>query len=147
LNRATAARYLRGREDWVKWQLSAAAGFAAKTAASIAPIIKAERAAGKALARHKLLFGVGSEDLKLAQRQVRAHGFAPKLVAIMQQLGLTATDIALARHQFETTNFGNLSFSLTQELYLPQVIAGQRGFAAALRHLAARIPPAGEPPA
>ena len=34
-----AKRYQRGREDWVKWQLSAAAGFARKTAASRSPSI------------------------------------------------------------------------------------------------------------
>jgi hypothetical protein len=49
-------------------------------------------------------------------------------------------------HSFETTWFGQLSFSLTQQLTAPTTIAGEQGFEAALREFAARTPPASQPP-
>lgn len=147
LNRATAARYERGRSDWVKWQLAAAAGFARKTAAAIGRVTKAEGPASRALIRHKLLFGVGAVDLKLAQRNVRKHGLARKVVADMKQLGLTQALIAHVQAEFLATKAANLSFSLSGQLAAPKAIAGEKAAAAQLRHFAARIPPASKPPA
>lgn len=147
LNRATAARYDRGRQDWVNWQLAAAAGFATKTAAAIGRVIPAERAAATALVKHKLLFGVGSEDLKLARRNVRKHGLAPKLVAVMTQLGLTAPLVKAAKQTFLVTKAVATSFSLAELLSAPHTIAAQKAAAAQLRHFAKRIPPASKPPA
>jgi hypothetical protein len=147
MNRATAARYQRGREDWVKWQLAAAAGFARKTAGSVGPVIRAEHAVAKAFTKHKLPFGVGSVDLKLAQRNVRKHGLAPKLVAVLKGLGMNAGEVKIAQRTFLKSNFGQLSFSLTEQLGSSTTAKKQRGFVAALRHFASRIPPAGKPPA
>jgi hypothetical protein len=146
MNRATAARYERGREDWVSWQEAAAARFASTAASAIGRVIPAEKAASKALVKAKLLFGVGSRDLQLAKRNVRAHGLAAKLVAIMTRLGLTPTLLAQVKHSFLTTKAINLSFSLSEELATPHLIAEQQAAATGLRHFAKRIPPAPKPP-
>jgi hypothetical protein len=146
MNRATAARYQRGREDWVRWQLAAAAGFARKTAGSIGPEIRAQRAVASMFTKHKLPFGIGSEDLKLGQRRVRRHGLAPKLVAVMKGLEMNSGEIKIATRTFLKANFGGLSFSLTQQLGAATTGQKERGFAAVLRHFADRIPPASQPP-
>jgi hypothetical protein len=146
MNRATEASYLRGRSDWVAWQLSAAARFAARTAGAVSNVIRAQWAATRALKRRHLLFGVGSEDLKLAQRQLRHHGLAPAVSSALNALGLSDSEIAFCLTQFKTTSFGALSFSLAQILSQPSTIAGEQGFRAALRHFAARTPPASRPP-
>lgn len=146
MNRATAARYERGRQDWVSWQEAAAAGFATRTAASIAPVIKAQRAVSKAFTKRRLLFGVGSEDLKLAQRNVRKHGLAPKLTAVMTALGLNTGELKIAKRTFLNTSFGQASFSLTQQLGAATAATKQKALAASLRHFANRVPPASKPP-
>jgi hypothetical protein len=146
MNRATAARYQRSREDWVKWQEAAAAGFASRTASALGRVTKGELAAAKAFARHKLLFGVGPVDLKLAQQTVRKHGFTAKLVATMRSLGMDGAAISLAEQGFRKANPGQQSFSLTDELRSAAVIKEQRAFASSLRGFAKRIPPAGKPP-
>ncbi len=148
LDRATFATYLRGRGDWTTWQESAGAGFALRAAAAIGRVIKAQRAVTAALVRKHRLFGVGSLDLKLAKRAVRQHGLARPLVAAMRHLGLNDAAIALCAKSFRQaqTTFGVLSYNVSQVLSQSDAIAGERGFASALRHFAARIPPTSKPP-
>jgi hypothetical protein len=146
LNRASAATYLRGRSDWVAWQEAAAARFAARAAGAIGRVIRAQRAASQALMRKRLPFGIGAEDLKLAHRAVRRHGLAGSVAAVMQRLGLTKAMIALCVSKFEATSFGQRSFNLTETISDPATIASERGFQAALRHFAARVPVASRPP-
>jgi hypothetical protein len=109
-------------------------------------VIRAERAVAKAFSKHKLPFGVGAVDLKLAQRNVRKHGLARKLVAVLKSLGMNAGEVDIAQRTFLKTNFGQLSFSLTEQLGAAATAKKQRGFVGALRHFATRIPPAGKPP-
>lgn len=146
MNRATAARYLRGRQDWVAWQEASAAGYARRAAAAVLRVVKAQRPAAAALEGKHLLFGVGSTDLKVAQRHVRHRGFAPVLSAAMARLQLPSLLVIQARQGFVTANFGTLSFSLTQFFSAANVYAAERQFAAALRHFAARIPAVSKPP-
>jgi hypothetical protein len=146
MNRATEASYMRGRNDWVAWQLSAAARFAARTAGAIGRVISAQRAATAALLRRGLPFGVGSVDLKLAQRRVRRRGLASQVRAALESQGLTAQEIAFCVREFAGTSFGQLSFSLARIISQPTTAAGEQGFTAALRHFAARVPPASRPP-
>ncbi len=146
MNRATAARYLRGRQDWVAWQEASAAGYAIHAAAAVLRVIVAQRTAGAALSKKRLLFGVGSTDLSVAQRQVRHFGFAPVLSSAMSRLGLQPALIAQARQGFLSASYGSLSFSLTQFFSTSLVYTAERSFASALRHFAARTPAAGQPP-
>ncbi len=146
LNRATEASYERGRSDWVAWQEAAAAHFASGAAAAIGNVIARQRAATRGFVRTRLFFGVGSEDLKLAHRAMRRHGLARSIRAMMQFFDLTPTMIDFLVKKFDRTSFGQSSFSLSQILSQSQVIAGERGFQAALRHFADRIPPASRPP-
>jgi hypothetical protein len=146
MNRATEATYIRGRSDWVAWQLSAAAGFSARTAGAIGRVIRAQRVATAALRHRGLPFGVGSEDLKLAQRQIRRHGLAARIDSALQAQGLTAPEIAFCVREFAGTSFGQMSFSLSQIISEPSTIAGERGFAAALKRFSARVPRASKPP-
>jgi hypothetical protein len=146
LNRATTASFTRGRSDWVKWQMATAAGFARRTAGSITRVISAQRAVTRVLVRQGLLFGVGSVDLKLAQRQVKRFGLAPSVRGTMQSIGMDALTIAFCINAFQTAYFGQLSFSLARFLSTHEAIVGQRGFRGALNALAARVPPASKPP-
>jgi hypothetical protein len=146
MNRATAARYLRGRQDWVAWQEASAAGYAIHLAAAVLRVVNAQRTASAALIKKRLLFGVGSTDLSVAQRHVRQSGFAPVLSSAMARLGLQPALIAQARQGFLSARYGTESFSLTQFFSAPLVYAAERQFASALRHFAARIPAAGRPP-
>jgi hypothetical protein len=148
MNRATEANLLRGRPDWVSWQMAAAARFASRTAADIRQVIRAERAASKALVRRRLFFGVGSADLMLAHRTVHRHGMAPSVKATIASLGVSDRSvIALLVQVFEQSSFGNLSFNLSQFFSYAGTISGEQGFRAALRRFAARVPPASRPPA
>jgi hypothetical protein len=54
--------------------------------------------------------------------------------------------IAQARQGFISASYGSLSFSLTQFFSTSLVYTAERSFASALRHFAARIPAAGQPP-
>jgi hypothetical protein len=146
LNRATTAQAARGRADWIAWQLAAAARFATRTANAIGAVISDQRAVSRALIRRHLPFGVGSVDLKLGQRRIRRHGLAPSVRATMQSIGMDALTIAFCINAFETADYGQYSFSLTQYLAQPSTIRGERGFQAALRHFAARVPPTSQPP-
>lgn len=145
LNRATEASYFRGRQDWVSWQMSQAARYATRTANDISRVIAAQRGATTSLVRHKLLFGVGSADLRYAQRTVRRHGINPGVLSILNQFGLGQQASKFAR-EFESANFGQLSFSLSQFFSQPATISGERAFQTSLRHLAARVPAASQPP-
>jgi hypothetical protein len=146
MDRAGTAYYMRGRQDWVKWQQAAAAGFASRAAGAIGNVIRWQRVVTAALMRRNRPFGVGSTDLKLAQRQVRQHGFVRPLVTTMQQLGVGSA-IPVLQREFQNASFQTLSFNVSQVLSDSAVIAAQRAFADALRHYAARIPPASKPPA
>lgn len=147
LNRATDASYIHGRQDWVAWQQAAAAQYALRVAAATGRVINAERAVTASLMRLHRPFGVGSQDLKLAHRQVASHGLAPALIAAMNRLGLTTEERQGLVRAFQAVTFNTLSFNVSQFLSESDVIAGQRSFIAALRHFAARIPPASKPPA
>jgi hypothetical protein len=109
--------------------------------------MSAERAVTASLMRLHRPFGVGSTDLKLAHRQVAQHGLAPALVAAMNRLGLSNDEIKILVQEFQAVTFKTLSFNVSQFLSESDVIAGQQSFIAALRHFAARIPPASKPPA
>lgn len=146
LDRAGTASFTRGRADWVAWQLSAGAEFARRAAGSIGSVIFWERAVTAALMKRNRPFGVGSTDLNLAQRQVHRHGFAAPLVANMKQLQLAGV-LPLLQKEFEGYSFGTFSFNVSQVLSQPEVVAAQQGLSTALRHFAARIPPASKPPA
>lgn len=146
LNRATEASYLRGRSDWVAWQEAAAARFATRAAMAISRELVQQRAATRAFVRRGLLFGVGSVDLKLAQRAIRRHGLAGSIRATMAYFGMTAPLIGFSIKKFKSTSFGQSSFNLSQILSQSYVISGERGLRAALRHFAARVPPASRPP-
>lgn len=146
MNRATEARYERGRDDWVRWQEAEAAGYARRTEAAITSVIRAERQVSRSLIRRKLLFGVGSADLNFARRTVRHHGLARPLVALLHTFGFDNSLVLHSAQFFRQTTFGPLSFSLSQFLAGPSVLAGESGFRAALSHFAARIPAAQRPP-
>ncbi len=146
LNRATEASYQRGRADWVAWQQAAAARYARATASAISRLIGRQRAATRGLVGHHLLFGVGSEDLKLAHRGLRRHGLAPSIRSTMTALGMTPDLVQFCVRKFESTSFGQASFNLSQLFSEATAIAGEKGFQAALRHYANRIPPASRPP-
>jgi hypothetical protein len=146
MNRATEARYERGRQDWVNWQQAAAAGYARRVSAAIGRVIAAQRRVGRALVRHHLLFGVGSTDLKLAHRNVRKDGFAPSIVNLLTAFGFDSSLVSHLKQFFMQTSFGQLSFSLPQFLSQPSVISAESAFRAALAHFAARTPPASRPP-
>jgi hypothetical protein len=146
LDRATAASYLRARTDWTKWQESTAAGFALSAAGAAERVIRAQVRVTAALLRKRLPFGVGSVDLKLAQRAVRKHGFVRSLVAALRRLGLPDGSIASFASEFEHANIGQTSFNVSEVLSQSDVVAGERGLASNLRHFAARIPPASKPP-
>jgi hypothetical protein len=144
LDRAQTAKFMRGRADWVAWQQSAAAGFANRAAGSIGSVIFWERIVSAGLMKRNRPFGVGSTDLKLAQRQVSQHGFAAPLVADMTQLQLAGA-VGILQSEFEHYSFGTFSFNVSQ--VLGQGVAAQQGLSAALRHYAARIPASSKPPA
>jgi hypothetical protein len=146
LNRATTASFLRGRSDWVKWQMATAAGFARRTARAISRVIAAQRSVTQVLVHQGLLFGVGSVDLKLGQRQVKKYGLAPSVRATMQGISMDALTIAFCINAFEKASFGQLSFSLSRFLSSNDAIHGEQGFRGALNALAARVPPASQPP-
>lgn len=146
LDRATAASYLRGRADWTKWQQSTAAGFARRAAGAAAWAITLQRRVTAALLRKHLPFGVGSVDLKLAQRAVRRNGFVPSLVGAMRRLGLTNDSIASFASQFAKADIGQSSYNVSEALSQSDVISGERKLASTLRLFAARIPPASKPP-
>src|SRR5438309_11957481 len=85
-------------------------------------------------------------SLKLAQRRLRSRGLTPAVSEALKALGLSDSEIAFCLTQFKATSFGQLSFSLAQILSQGSTIAGEQGFRAALRRLAARVPPASKPP-
>jgi hypothetical protein len=146
LNRATEARYLRGREDWVKWQEATAAGYARRTAATIGGVIRAQRRASRGLLRSHLPFGVGSADLNLAHRNVRKYGLARSMVSLMHSFGFDSSLVSHIAQYFRQTSFGSLSFSLSEFLGAAQQISGESEFRSALTHFADRVPPAVRPP-
>jgi hypothetical protein len=147
MNRATFARYNGSRKDWVAWQEASAAGFASRAAGAIGQVITDQRAVARGLVAKKLLFGVGVEDLRLAQRRVRHHGLAGYLVGAMRRLGLTPHEIVKIKQGFLGVKpTGLLSFSLSEQLSAPNVLAKERNLQRGLRAFAARIPPAGRPP-
>jgi hypothetical protein len=146
LNRATYAHYSANRQDWMRWQLGSAAGFARNIAAAIPNVIKAQKAAASALVAKKLLFGVGTTDLKLAQRRVRKYGLQRGLVTVMQRLGLSSLLITDIVKGFVSIHPTTISFSLSELLSAPKAITREQQFAAALKHFAARTPSAGKPP-
>jgi hypothetical protein len=145
LDRAQTAFFTRGRTDWVRWQLSAAAGYARKVANAIDSIIPLQRALTKALMKKHRPYGVGSTDLTLAQRRVRRQGFTPRLADVMKRLGLEGTIPILVR-TFVGADFRFLSFNVSQVLSQSDVIASERQFQSALRHFASRQKPASKPP-
>jgi hypothetical protein len=146
LNRATAASFLANRKDWVKWQMAAAARFARYVANDLDRVISAERGATRALAKKRLLFGVGSTDLTLGQRKVRKQGLAPSVTTALSRWGLTPY-FKLLTTNFLGTNFGPTSFALSKFIsQTAPTVTFQRGFQSALRSFAARIPPASKPP-
>jgi hypothetical protein len=146
LDRATAASYLRARADWTKWQESTAAGFALSAAGATERSISSQRRVTAALLRKHLPFGVGSVDLRLAQRAVREHGFVSPLVAAMHRFGLTDASIASFSTEFRQANIGQSSFNVSEVLSQSDVITGELRLASILRQFAARIPPASKPP-
>ena len=146
MNRATEARYQRGRQDWVNWQAAAAAGYARRVVGAIGRVIRAQRRVSRGLLAHRQPFGVGSTDLKLAHRNVHRHGLTAPLVTLLTQFGFDSSLTTHTMQFFVQTSFGQLSFSLSQLLAEPNVIAGESAFRAALAHFAARIPPASRPP-
>jgi hypothetical protein len=147
LDRATAASYLRGRADWTKWQESTAAGFALRAAGAAGRAVTLRRRVTAALLRKHLPFGVGSVDLKLAQRAVRRHGFVPSLVGAMHRIGLTNDSIATFATEFAKGNIGQSSYNVSEALSQSDVMSGERKLVSTLRHFAGRIPPASKPPA
>jgi hypothetical protein len=147
LDRATDAQVEGNRPDWVAWQESAAAGFALGAAGAIGRVVTAERSVTRLFEARRLRFGVGSADLAAAQRTVRKHGLARRLVQAMQSLGVTEVLIAYAQSEFLKGNFGPATFSLAGELSAQPVISAERAFGSALRHFAARIPHVRRPPA
>jgi hypothetical protein len=146
MNRATEARYERGRDDWLRWQEATAAGYARRTAAAIVRVIRAQRQVSRALVHRGLLFGVGSADLSYARRAVRHHGLTRSLVTLLHSFGFDDSLVAQSADVFRQTSFGTLSFSLSRFFIEPPVLAAEAGFRAALNHFASRIPPAQRPP-
>ena len=146
LNRATYAHYSANRQDWMRWQLASAAGFASKVAAAIPNVIKAQKAAASALVAKHLLFGVGTTDLKLAQRAVKKHGLQRGLVTVMQRIGLSPQLITDITKGFISIHPTTISFSLSELLSATKAIAGERQLATALKHFAVRTPSAGKLP-
>lgn len=146
LNRATTASSYRGRSDWVNWQLAEAAKFAARAAGALRGGMTAERSASRGLIRRHILFGVGSADLRLAQRSVRRSGFTSALVADMRQLTLNDAAIGYCRQTFLQASFGPSSFALSTYLDVSDVRAAQGAYIQALSHFAGRIPAATQPP-
>jgi hypothetical protein len=146
MNRATEARYERGRDDWLRWQEAVAAGYARRTSAAIVRVIRAERQVSRSLIKRKLLFGVGSADLNVARRTVRRHGLDHSLVALLHSFGFDSSLVSHSADFFRGTNFGTLSFSLSQFFAQPSVFAAENEFRGALNHFAARIPAAQRPP-
>jgi hypothetical protein len=146
MNRATEARYERGRDDWLKWQEAIAAGYARRAAAAIVRVERAERQVSRTLMRRKLLFGVGSADLNVARRTVRRHGLTRSLVAQLHAFGFDDSLVSHSAQFYELTDFGTLSFSLSQVLGQPSALAAEDEFRGALNHFAARIPAAQRPP-
>jgi hypothetical protein len=146
MNRATEAQYERGREDWLKWQQAIAAGYARRAAGAIVRVIRAERQVSRSLVKRKLLFGVGSADLNVARRTVARHGLTRPLVALLQSFGFDSSLVSHSAKFFRATDFGTLSFSLSQLFAQPAVFAAENEFRGALNHFAARIPPAARPP-
>ena len=145
LNRATAAQIERSRPDWVAWQEATAAGFAVHAAAAIGRVARAQRSVASLLLAKRLVFGVGSVDLQVAQRAVRHHGFARPLAAIMRRLGLSELLIAYAQKGFVNGTFGAQSFSLTRELSAPTTSSYETALARSLRQFAAATPSAKRP--
>lgn len=147
LDRATDAQVEGNRPDWVAWQESSAAGFALGAGRAIGRVVTAERSVTRLFAERRLRFGVGSADLTAAQRTVRKHGLARRLMQTMQSLGMTEVLIAYAQSEFLKGNFGPQTFSLAGELSAQSVTSTERAFGSALRHFAARIPRVRRPPA
>jgi hypothetical protein len=145
LDRAQTAFFTRGRSDWGRWQLAAAGRYASRVAGAIGSEIHWQHVVTADLLKRNRPYGVGSTDLKLSQRQVRRHGFARGLAAVMQTLGLAGAMPALT-HEFLAISFGFQSFNVTQVLSTADVISAERSFATSLRQFAARIPPASKPP-
>jgi hypothetical protein len=146
MNRATEARYERGREDWLKWQEAVAAGYARRAAGAIVRVIRAERQVSRSLTKRKLLFGVGSADLNVARRTVSRQGLTPSLVTVLHSFGFDGSLVSHSADFFRATNFGTLSFSLSQFFAQSSVFAAENEFRGALNHFAARIPAAQRPP-
>jgi hypothetical protein len=147
LNRATAALITRTRSDWLRYQESAAGGFAIHAAAATQRMIRFQQAAERALVAKNLLFGVGPVDLKLAQSAVkRARSFVPRIAALLTRFGIAPPVLGAAEAEFALANLGPTSVSLSQYLSSSTLIGGERDLIKALRHYAARIPHAGRPP-
>lgn len=146
LDRATAAQFERGREDWVAYQQAAAAGFARNTASALTRVIRAQKIASRALLRRHLQFGIGSVDIRLAKRAVHRDGLSAGLRDTFGSLGLDDSLRRFGIQLFASLNFGKLSFSLSQTLADPPVLAAEKALVVQLRHYASRIPPAPLPP-
>jgi hypothetical protein len=146
MNRATEALYARGRGDWLKWQEAVAAGYARHAAGAIVRVIRAQRQVSRSLVRRKLLFGVGSADLSVARRTVRRQGLSRSLVTLLHSFGFDSSLVSRSADIVRQTDFGTLSFSLSQFFAQPSVFAAENGFRGALSHFAARIPAAQRPP-
>lgn len=146
LDRATAAQIERSRPDWVAWQQGVAAGYAIHAAAAIGRVERRERTVARLFKQRRMLFGVGSVDLRLAQRAVRRHhAFVPSLVSEMRYLGMSSILIAYATEGFTRGNFGSESFSLTDTLAAPAALSSESGLARQLRQFAAATPRATRP--
>ncbi len=146
MNRATEASAIRGRSDWMRWQLSAAAGFATRAERALGRVIAAQRTASRALIHRRLQFGIGSVDVKLASRQVRRHGLAPVLRSAMVALGLGADVIAASVRELSGPAPPAVSVNLSELLASPTTIHTERTFRGALAHFARRTPRASRPP-
>jgi hypothetical protein len=146
MNRATEARYERGRQDWLKWQEWMAAGYARRTAGAISGVIHGQRLVSRYMRRARLLFGVGSADLNLARRNVRRSGLVRPLVNLLESFGFDPSLVSHAADFFRATSFGTLSFSLPEFLGQHAVIVAEQEFQSMLRHFAARVPAAQRPP-
>jgi hypothetical protein len=146
MNKATEASHERARSDWLHWQLAVAARYASRAAGAIGGVMRWQRTVSRLLHRRHLLMGVGSADLRLAQRQVRRHGISSEIRAQMQRLQMGDFQVRICTQAVTSTSFGPLSFSLAEILANRTTILGERGMQSALRSFARRTPPASPPP-
>lgn len=146
MDRATEASAGRGRSDWMRWQLAAAASFASRAGRALGRVISAQRTASHALLRRRLRFGIGSVDVRLARRQVRRHGLARTLKSAMAALAMSPDLIAACANELRGTAPPGVSINLSQLLASATTVQAERAFQGALTHFAARTPRASRPP-